>query len=93
MPEISIAHPHSQVIEPYASRFPFETWIAPFTHNASFGKTTNQELRELARVLGVTLRRLHRALDDPHFNLVIHTAPLEDELQAYFFGTSKSPRA
>jgi UDPglucose--hexose-1-phosphate uridylyltransferase len=72
------------VFEPYASRFPFETWIAPFTHNASFGKTTNQELRELARVLGVTLRRLHRALDDPHFNLVIHTAPVEDELQAYF---------
>ena len=72
------------VFEPYASRFPFETWRAPFTHNASFGNTTNQELRELARVLGVTLRRLHRALDDPHFNLVIHTAPVEDELQAYF---------
>lgn len=72
------------VFEPYASRFPFETWIAPSTHNASFGNTTNQELRELARVLGVTLRRLHRALDDPHFNLVIHTAPVEDELQAYF---------
>jgi UDPglucose--hexose-1-phosphate uridylyltransferase len=72
------------VFEPYASQFPFETWIAPFTHNASFGNTTNQELRELARVLGVTLRRLHRALDDPHFNLVIHTAPVEDELQAYF---------
>ena len=35
------------VFEPYASRFPFETWIAPFTHNASFGNTTNQELQEL----------------------------------------------
>src|SRR5580693_2039136 len=31
-----------------------------------------------------SLLRLHRALDDPHFNLVIHTAPVEDELQAYF---------
>jgi galactose-1-phosphate uridylyltransferase len=61
-----------------------ESQTAPFTHNASFGNTTDQELRELARVLGVTLRRLHRALDDPHFNLVIHTAPVEDELQAYF---------
>ena len=72
------------VFEPYASRFPFETWIAPFTHNASFGNTIDQELQELARVLSVTLRRLHRALDDPHFNLVIHTAPVEDELKAYF---------
>jgi hypothetical protein len=42
----------------------------PFRHNPSYGNVTDQELRELARVLGDTLRRLHDALNDPHFNLV-----------------------
>ena len=72
------------VFEPYASRFPFETWITPFRHNASFGDLTDQELRELAQVLSDTLRRLHEALQRPHFNLMIHTAPVEDESKAYF---------
>jgi len=72
------------VFEPYASRFPFETWITPFRHNASCGNLTDQELSELARVLGDTLRRLSEALHDPDFNLIIHTAPVKDESKAYF---------
>ncbi|HEY2169870.1 MAG TPA: galactose-1-phosphate uridylyltransferase [Candidatus Angelobacter sp.] len=72
------------VFEPYASRFPFETWIAPIRHSSSFGSVTDQELPELAGVLGNTLRRLHKALEDPHFNLLILSAPVEDESKAYF---------
>jgi UDPglucose--hexose-1-phosphate uridylyltransferase len=72
------------VFEPYASRYPFETWITPFRHNASFGNVTDEEVRELAHILLNTLRRLFEALHDPHFNLIIHTAPVEDESKAYF---------
>lgn len=72
------------VFAPYASRFPFETWIAPFRHSASFGNVTDEELQELAHVLRDTLRSLHEALHDPDFNLIILTAPVEDESKAYF---------
>src|SRR2546425_700503 len=40
------------VIEPFAPRFPFETWILPRQHDASFPVLTDiEELRDLAIIL------------------------------------------
>jgi UDPglucose--hexose-1-phosphate uridylyltransferase len=73
------------VVEPFAPRFPFETWILPRQHDASFPVLTDiGELRDLAITLKDTLQRLNRALDRPPFNFVIHTAPVsEGDLEYY----------
>lgn len=63
--------------EPYASRFPFETWVVPKFHQASFGQLEDEELVELADALGATLHKLHAALDNPPYNFVVHSAPYE----------------
>ena len=72
-------------IEPFAPRFPFETWILPREHDASFQNVTDAgEFADLARILKDTLARLNIALDHPPFNFVIHTSPVSDgELEYY----------
>jgi UDPglucose--hexose-1-phosphate uridylyltransferase len=72
------------VFHPFASKQPFETWIAPKVHQPSFGKVSRQELAELARTLKRTLLRLYQALGDPDYNYILHTAPVEDEEKPYF---------
>ena len=64
--------------EPFAPRFPFETWILPTRHRSAFEETGVEELRGLAEVLGEFLRRLDRVLQHPPFNFMLHTAPLRE---------------
>jgi len=72
-------------VEPFAPRFPFETWILPREHDASFMNVSDGgEFADLARMLRDTLQRLNVALDRPPFNFVIHTAPVsEGDLEYY----------
>jgi len=73
------------VVEPFAPRFPFETWILPRQHDASFPVLSDiGEMRDLAITLKDTLQRLNRALDRPPFNFVIHTAPVSDGEAEYY---------
>ncbi len=72
------------VFHPFASKWPFETWIAPKRHQPSFGKVPEEDFPELAHVLKLTLESLHKALGDPDYNYVIHSAPVEDELKSYY---------
>lgn len=72
------------VFHPFASRSPFETWIAPKRHQASFGQVPEKDFPELARVLKSTLGALHQALEDPDYNYIIHSAPVEDEAKSYY---------
>ncbi len=60
---------------PYASRFPFEAFIAPRFHQHDFALATDGDLRGLAASLREVLARLKRGLDDPPYNFVLHTAP------------------
>jgi UDPglucose--hexose-1-phosphate uridylyltransferase len=60
---------------PFASKFPFETWIMPKRHRAEFKDIADDELGPLAESLRQTLRALERALDDPPYNFIIHSAP------------------
>ena len=60
---------------PFASAMPYETWIMPREHRASFGSISPAQVRDLAGVLRSVLGRLHRGLGDPAYNFVIHTAP------------------
>ena len=72
------------VLHPFASRFPFETWIVPKIHQASFGDITPDESGEFARVLKTTLFKIYSKLNDPDYNYVIHTAPVKDEGEDYY---------
>jgi UDPglucose--hexose-1-phosphate uridylyltransferase len=70
---------HFLAVEPFAPRFPFETWILPRRHRSSFPSMSDEaELRGLAEILKDTLQRLNRALDRPPYNFVIHTAPVSE---------------
>ena len=63
------------VLQPFASRLPFETWIMPRRMQSSFGQVSSDELGDLAAVLRRTLHALDVALANPHFNFVTHSAP------------------
>jgi UDPglucose--hexose-1-phosphate uridylyltransferase len=65
------------VICPFASRFPYESWILPKKHSSFFERNTQQDDADLARILRETLIRLKRSLGGPAFNYVIHSNPLE----------------
>jgi len=62
-------------IEPFASRFPFETWIMPKVHSSSFNLISDQEIPVLAQLMKSVLARLNKALNNPSYNYVLHTAP------------------
>jgi UDPglucose--hexose-1-phosphate uridylyltransferase len=72
------------VFHPFASRSPFETWIIPKEHQASFGLISIEDSKLFSKVLKETLFRLHSKLNDPDYNYVIHTAPLKDEEEDYY---------
>ena len=63
-------------LAPFAPRFPFETWILPAAHRSSYEETSAEELLALATLLGEVLRRMGRVLDNPPYNLMLHSGPL-----------------
>lgn len=68
---------HFTAIAPFASRFPYETWLLPKTHEANFDAVSDSSLRPLAAALKAVLEKIKRALKDPSYNFMIHTLPLE----------------
>ena len=60
---------------PFAASSPFETWILPKKHRHDFALSTDDELRGAAAILRDVLRRIRTVLDDPPYNLVLHTSP------------------
>lgn len=75
---------HFAAIMPYASHLPFECWILPKVHQASFGWVPAEKLRTLAEILKMVLAKLYILLDNPDFNLTINTVPRGDEHKPYF---------
>ncbi|MCA9079203.1 MAG: galactose-1-phosphate uridylyltransferase [Planctomycetaceae bacterium] len=64
---------------PFASRFPFETWIIPKQHSSHYENITRGSIEELGTVMKKTLQKLELALDDPPYNYVLHTAPFDTQ--------------
>ncbi len=67
---------------PYASRFPFETWILPKNHNSHYENIQKNEVEELGTVLKTILLKLETALDKPAYNYIIHTSPFDTQTLA-----------
>ncbi len=72
------------VFQPFASRSPYETWIIPKLHRASFGMLTEEHIREMASVLKDTLYCLYYELSNPAFNFMIDTSTTYDEEDPYY---------
>ena len=73
----------SVAFAPFASRSPFEVWIVPRHHAADFGRATDADVASTAEALRQVLARLAR-LDGPPHNLVLHTAPLREKVDATY---------
>jgi UDPglucose--hexose-1-phosphate uridylyltransferase len=69
---------------PWASRSPFEVWIVPREHQADFGRADDAAVRATAGALRQVLGGLAGTLDGPPYNLVLHTAPLKERVDATF---------
>ncbi len=62
-------------IAPYASRFPFEVFLAPLQHRHDFAEITEEEIELLAEIMRELLGRMKTTLNDPPYNFLIHTIP------------------
>jgi UDPglucose--hexose-1-phosphate uridylyltransferase len=70
---------HFVVYCPYASRSPLETRIVPKKHCSRFDNLDDgEETEELAELLRMTLKKLRVGLNDPDYNLIIHSSPNSD---------------
>jgi UDPglucose--hexose-1-phosphate uridylyltransferase len=66
-------------IEPFAPRFPFETWLLPKQHESRFVKIGDDRIESLAAVLKDCLWRISTVLNNPPYNYMIHAAPHTSE--------------
>ena len=71
-------------IAPYAPRFPFETWILPKRHRSRFEEAGQGEFGGLARMLKDMLARMNATLLSPPYNLIVHSAPLQEDAAEFY---------
>jgi UDPglucose--hexose-1-phosphate uridylyltransferase len=81
-----IIHENADVVAvaPYASRFPFETWLLPRNHGARFEEAPRQIYEGLARMLKSVLQRMNRVLESPSYNLIIHSLPFSEQTTDFY---------
>jgi len=72
------------VLQPYAPRFPFETWILPKQHGSHFEDADAPTLQNLAWILRATVRKLEKVLERPAYNLIVQTAPAQEAPLEYY---------
>lgn len=63
------------IYAPYASGSPFEMLLAPKNHSSNFEELTDEQIRPVARALRRALATVDRALDDPPYNIFLHSGP------------------
>lgn len=78
---------------PFASRFPFETWILPKSHSSHYENIQKIGVEDLAGVMREVIAKIEVALDRPAYNYIIHTAPFDSqELPHYHWHIEIIPR-
>ena len=69
---------------PFASRSPFEVWVVPRRHDADFSRASDLEIVATGEALRQVLGSLAATLDGPPYNLVLHSAPLREQVDATY---------
>ncbi|MBE0447551.1 MAG: galactose-1-phosphate uridylyltransferase [Actinobacteria bacterium] len=84
---------HFIAFVPYAAKLPFETWITPLQHKSQFETISDSERIDLASMLRRTLKRFYNGLDNPPYNMYLHTSPPGYDLtDAYHWHMSITPK-
>ncbi|MGC2695639.1 MAG: galactose-1-phosphate uridylyltransferase [Candidatus Angelobacter sp.] len=71
-------------LSPYAPRFPFEMWILPKRHESAFENSPSKLYENLARILRMVLNKAIQVLDNPAYNLIIHSSPVQENTHEYY---------
>ena len=69
---------------PFVSRFPYETWIMPKRHESHFVSIEKSEVKPLGIILRNSMKRLKNLLNDPPYNYIIHTSPINGHEKEYY---------
>ncbi|MBN1419757.1 MAG: galactose-1-phosphate uridylyltransferase [Planctomycetes bacterium] len=77
-------NPHFIAFTPFASRFPFETWVVPRAHATTFEWIPEELSRAFARILREVLIRLEGCLRMPPYNYIIHSSPFGEDGTEHF---------
>jgi len=75
---VVVENEHFVVITPFASRFPFETWIIPKYHHCDFAEGIKGYEDALAAIMKDILLRFKIGLNDPAYNYMIQSSPVKD---------------
>jgi UDPglucose--hexose-1-phosphate uridylyltransferase len=77
-PRLVASNERATAIAAFAGRFPYETWILPRRHASHFERSSEEDLDAIADLIHLVLRKLDRVIENPSYNLILHTAPLHD---------------
>lgn len=77
------------VIAPWASVFPFEFWIIPIKHSATFSRG---DLIGLSKVIWLSFGALAGAVSDPPYNSIFHLAPLQSRDDVFHWHLEVYPK-
>jgi UDPglucose--hexose-1-phosphate uridylyltransferase len=81
---IVLASNHFMVLSPFAASNPFELWVIPTRHQADYTQASDDELRDLAGVMGRLVGKYKKTLGDVHYNYIVHTTPSEKAMEDDF---------
>jgi UDPglucose--hexose-1-phosphate uridylyltransferase len=70
---------------PYASRFPFQTWIVPQEPGAGFSECPEAARNELADLCRRTVVRLEYLHNKPGYNVLLHQSPFDQAATDHWY--------
>ncbi len=68
---------HFLIFSPFASRYPFESWIVPKVHGPDFHRITEEEMADLSVGVQSLFYRFSKLLSDPPYSVTFHTSPVQ----------------
>lgn len=81
---VVLENEHFIAVEPFVSKYPFETMIVPKVHRGGFVDMSREEVEQCASILKGALLKLEVCLRNPPYNFNLHTAPCGQEQTATF---------
>lgn len=78
-------------IAPYASQYPYESWIIPKEHQEKFEEIDEDSLSKFVEILKPLIEKYEKEFDMPPYNIVLHTLPPRD-IRNYHWHIEIAPR-
>ena len=69
----------------YASRAPFEMWVAPKEHLENFSEIKPETRKKLGEIVHQLMLKLYHGLNDPPLNFFLHDSPTSRNHQKGFY--------